>query len=44
MSRNVGSRFIGSYGMSAVLFLLCAYYSWATLRTQPATGRRLRAR
>lgn len=38
MSRLVWSRFFSSYGMSVVLVLLCAYYSWATLQRQQATG------
>jgi ribose transport system permease protein len=32
------SRFFSNYGMLAVLLLLCAYYSWATLREQQPRG------
>ncbi len=31
-------RLVSNYGMAGVLLLLCAYYSWATLKDQKPTG------
>jgi ribose transport system permease protein len=39
MTQRMIRRFAGSYGMSIVLLLLCAYYSWATLQRQNLGGR-----
>lgn len=40
MNQRTLSRFVGNYGMAAVLILLCAYYAWATLKRQNLSGRR----
>src|SRR5437016_6020884 len=40
MNQRTISRFVGNYGMAAVLILLCAYYAWATLKRQNLSGRR----
>ncbi len=40
LAQRTLSRLIGSYGMAIVLLLLCAYYAWATLQTQPLSGKR----
>src|SRR6266566_4778277 len=40
MNQRTISRFVGNYGMAAVLLLLCAYYSYATLQRQNLTGHR----
>jgi len=40
MNPRTISRLVGNYGMAAVLILLCAYFSWATLQRQNLSGRR----
>jgi ribose transport system permease protein len=40
MNQRTLTRFIGHYGMAAVLILLCAYYAWATWKRQNLSGHR----
>lgn len=37
-SRKAWARLASSYGMTAVLLILCLYYSWATLQVQLPAG------